>query len=109
MAIKDQVTVQDIGRSYAEAVRGQPTAKRLWVSTGPDYVALWLLTKPVDMDTRRRFFVPVADMYDRFPDAHMRFHVIDPSEYDGLDLEHDGPDLDRVRPADAVEIPLQHG
>ena len=100
MAIKDEVTAQEIGRSYAAAVSREPTAQRLWVSSHRDYIELWLLSEPIDMDTRRRFFEPVAEMHDRFPDANARFHVINPSEYDGLDLR-------MVLPADAAEIPLR--
>lgn len=100
MAVQNRVTAREIGRSYAVAVSGMPAARRLWISTHRDAVDLWLLTGPIDEETRRRLFDPVASMYDRFPGADMRFHVINPDE-------HHRFDLDLILPSDAKEIPLR--
>ena len=56
MTVENLVTAQEIGRSFANAVRNDPVARRLWVLAGPDHVELWLLVEPNDMEIDRRLY-----------------------------------------------------
>jgi hypothetical protein len=101
MAVPKLVTAQDIGRACADAVRDEPAAQRLWVSTHQGEFRVWLLVEPMmDEETELRLYGADLAMYARFPEADVFLLVINPSDYEPFDLRS-------VIPADAVEIALR--
>ena len=100
MTVANEVTAQRMGRSFAESASREPAAKRLWVAPREGYVELWLLTEPTDADTERRLYGASMELYDRFPDAHFRIGVLNPSLSEGWDPMSEIP-------PDAEEIPLR--
>lgn len=100
MAVQDQVAALDMAGCLAEAIRDEPAAKRLWVSTHRDRVELSILTEPIDSDTELRLYRAGLVLHDRFPDAYFLIDVINPDHFARLDLE-------MLLPQGAREIPLQ--
>ncbi len=92
------VTPLTIAESLADDVRAEPALKRFLVSTQPVLVELWLLTAPTDAETERRLYGLSLDLYDRFPDAYFRVHVINPGHIE------DG-DISGIVPAEARRSP----
>lgn len=82
MAVTDQVTAREMGQAYAELVRGEATAKRLWVSTSCCEVNLWLLTEPIDHDAELRLYGAGIRLYDRFETGAF-LHVLNPALSEG--------------------------
>jgi hypothetical protein len=101
MAVANRATLAEIGKTYAEAVRAEPAAKQLWVDHHRDYFELWLVTEPIDADIEYRLYEAELVLHDRFPDAYIRFHVLNPRYFDPFDPAD-------LIPASAEEIPLRH-
>lgn len=100
MAIADPVTTQDTGRTFAQMVRDEQAALRLWARHHRDYLEFWLLTVPIDADTERRLYAAGVELRDRFPEVNIRVRILNPRFF-----EHD--DLTELVPAGAEEIPLR--
>lgn len=100
MAIADRVTAAEIGRVYAEAVRDEPAAWRLRVSSHRDYYELWLVTEPIEPDVQRRLYTAELVLYDRFPGVYLRLHILNPMYFDGSNPA-------AMIPLDAEEILLR--
>ncbi len=101
MAVTDRATLAEIGQTYAAAVRDEPTAKQLWAGSHRDYFELWLVTDPIDADTERRFYKAELVLHDRYPEAYIRFHVLNPGHFDPFEPAD-------LIPTYAEEIPLRH-
>jgi hypothetical protein len=103
VAVVDAVTARELGRAYAEAVRDEPAAKRLWARPNRGEVELWLLVdESADIAAERRLYGAGLILHDRFPEPSPFILVINPSRYDPFDLGE-------VIPRDAEEIPLPSG
>ncbi|HEY7061834.1 MAG TPA: hypothetical protein VII06_10155 [Chloroflexota bacterium] len=99
MAVENVAQAQEIGRHLAGLLREQAAVRRLWYTMPHgDDVAFWLLTEPIDFDGERALYALSLTVFDRFPDARLRVHVLNPSNY------ADGDAASSV-PTDAVEIP----
>ena len=99
MAIADLVTARELGRAYADAIRGEAAASRLWVSAHGDSVGLWLLTQPIDADAERRLYGATAMLHHRLLERYFRFHLLNPRMFEELVLEEEVP-------KEAEEVPL---
>ncbi len=102
MAIEQAATAAEIARAFADLVRHEESARRLWVSTHRDYMELWLLTDSIDAEEEHRFYEADACLWDRFPEAYVRLHIVNPRT-----TEPFNPDA--VAPKGAEEIPLRPG
>jgi len=100
MAIADRATLADIAETYANAIREEAAAKRLWASSHRDYFELWLVTEPIDADTQRQLYTAELVLYDRFPDVFLSVHVLNPRHFGDSDPAE-------MIPPDAIEIPLR--
>jgi hypothetical protein len=90
MAVLYHVLPQAVARRFADAVRSEPAAKRLWVWSQPgyidperEYVELWLLHDPVDEATEQRMRVAAAALHEHFPEVHIRVHRVTPQMLGG--------------------------
>jgi hypothetical protein len=99
MAITPAVDARAMAEALAAVVASEPALEHLLVSTERDLIELWLLTAPTDADTERRLYGESIMLYDRFPDACFRVHVLNPAYFE------DG-DVSGIVPAGAEEIPL---
>jgi hypothetical protein len=102
MAIMQATTAAEIARAFADLVRHEASARRLWVSTQRDYMELWLLTDPIDGDAERRFHEAAVSLWDRYPSAYVRLHIVNPRTTELGDPAD-------VVPNGAEEIPLHPG
>jgi hypothetical protein len=100
MAVTDRATLAEIGKTYAEAVRAEPAARQLWVDSHRDYFELWLVTEPIDTDVEDRLYEAELVLHDRFPEAYIRFHILNPRHFDPFEP------ADLIPPG-AEEIPLR--
>ncbi len=100
MAITPAVDAREAAESLAAEVSAEPAVEHLFVSTDRDLIELWLLTAPTDAETERRLYGLQLELYDRFPDAYFRVHVINPDYFE------DG-DISGIVPSEAEEIPLR--
>jgi hypothetical protein len=91
---------RELGSTFARVLKHDAAAARLWVSTQPDVVELWVLTEVVDAEDERRLYRLVDTLYERFPEARFRLHLLNPSTYDEFDLGD-------LLPPDADEIILR--
>jgi hypothetical protein len=98
VALTTQTYAEQLGRTYAEAARGEHSILELWVSTVPGHVHLWLITQPIDAATERGLHRLTGALYDRFGKADFQLHVLNPPHFRG--------DVRNVVPRDAVQIPL---
>jgi len=92
-----------MGQRFADQVRGRDDAHRLWLSNHRDEVEVWLLTKPIDMESERVFYSAAMMLYEWFPNAHITFHLLNPRHFE--DVSEDG--LLSVLPESAAEVPLR--
>lgn len=104
MAVAYHATAYEVGASFADLVHYQEAALQLWVATNRDTVELWLLTHPLEPDQVSTFYEAAAMLYDRFPNAFIRFHLINPRLYE---TDANGAIELHGIPADADEIPLR--
>ncbi len=101
MALVDEASTVEVGRTFADLVGGDPAVRRLWVRPHHGWIELRVLTTPTDLDARHRLYGATLPLFDQLPDDHApRLFVLDPQDYDDL-----GPTVDV--PANAVEIPLR--
>ncbi len=100
MAITPSVSAREMAESLAAVVRDEPALQHLLVSTERDRIELWLLTAETDAETELRVYGHSLMLYDRFPDADFRVHVLNPADFE------DG-DVRSIVPAGAEEIPLR--
>jgi hypothetical protein len=91
---------REIGRYWARLVQAQPAAQRMWVRAVRDYVELWLLTAPIEHDAELGLYEAADLVQDCFPEAPIRFGVLNPCHYD------EGDALSAL-PMDAIEIPMR--
>jgi hypothetical protein len=95
----EPVDAHVLGTAFADMLRGDAVAERLWVSEHRGLVRLWLQTKPVDGAGERRLHGLEGDLYDRFPGASFHLVLLNPRFF-----EH--PDMEDLVPSDAEEIGL---
>jgi hypothetical protein len=95
----EPVDAHDLGVAFAEVVREDQAAERLWVTEHRGLVRLWLLTKPLDGAGERRLHGLEDHLYDRFPEARFHLVLLNPRFFDH-------PDLQDLVPSDAEEIAL---
>lgn len=100
MAVADQVSPAKVGKTFAESVRAESAAKQLWVRSHRDYFELWLITEPVEADVERRLYAATLLLHDRFPEAYIRLHLLNPRYFEEFNPS------DTI-PPDAEEIPLR--
>ena len=100
MAVAPRAITGEIGRSFAERIRAEPTARALRVRAARGGVELWLVTAPADPDTAYRFYEAGAAVEAQFPDVELYLHVLNARNY---------PHVDPLTliPAGAEEVPLR--
>ena len=107
MAIVDHVATHEMVRTFAEAIKDEPSVRRFWAWTEPsyiepgrDYVELWLLTDPIDPETDRRLGMAAMRLHERFPEDYIRMHTMTTEMLGGREP------AGAIREG-AVEIPLR--
>ena len=100
MAVTTPALAQEIARCWAQTVASEAAVQRLWVQATNDYAELWLLTAPSDFAAERRLYDAAAHVQVRFPDAAIRFHVLNPNNYESAEPADWVPDT-------AVEVSLR--
>jgi hypothetical protein len=90
----------ELGSAFASVLRHDAAATRLWVSTRRDIVQLWVLTEAVGAEAERRLYRLVDGLYERFPEARFRLHLLNPNTHEDLVP-------DDLIPLDAEEISLR--
>lgn len=74
-------TARRIGQKFANAVRDEPAAQALSVSSEGERVELWLLTEPTDAETEQRLYAAGTFLEEEFADVDIRVHVLNPAWY----------------------------
>ncbi len=97
-----QAYAEQVGRAYAEAVRGNEAVLELWVSAVPGTVHVWMVVPPVDSDTERDLHRLSGGVYDHFGKADFMLHILNPRN-------HIRGDARSAVPHGAVQIPLHRG
>src|SRR5262249_33427454 len=67
----------EVGRAFAEIIRGDPVVRELWVTADTEEpgIYLWLITDPLDMDAESEFFgSPMDQLAERFPAEYVLVH-----------------------------------
>ena len=93
------VDARELATAFADIVGADPVVERMWVSEHRGVVSFWLLTRPAEADDERRLYLSIDRLYDRFGDIAIRLHLINPRNYEPLEL-------DVVLPQGADEIAL---
>ena len=87
--------------ALAGMVRDDPAVLRMWVSSHRGVASFWLLTQAsVATAAERRLYGLSGALFDRFPEADFRLHVVNPRDYEPFEL-------DIVLPTGAKEIALR--
>ena len=92
----------EVGRAFAEIIRGEPVARELWITVDTEElgVSLWLITEPIDLDKVGELYEsPLGRLYERFPEGDFDFNVLNPLHTTG--------DVHGALPRDAEPIPLR--
>jgi hypothetical protein len=88
-----------MARMLASILQKESVVERLWADSHRDYVEFWLLTAPTTADVERHLYTLSTQMHERYPDAVIRFHVINPRYFEDFDVTE-------IVPAQASEIQL---
>jgi len=84
-------TAQNVGRTFAEAVRGEHAVREIWVSNDRDHVELWVYTAPITHDQELHLYGLEDVIYDRFEDADVQMHIQHAGLYDTTDFVFRAP------------------
>ena len=99
MAIIRQVDAQTIGRDYAESVRDLGFVRSVHVRETRDWLEIWVVTEPIDLLEEEPLYEAGVHLWDRFPEAGVLIHVVNPMDYpEGHDL------IRNVVPSRAKEV-----
>ncbi|ACZ37663.1 MAG: hypothetical protein DIU58_002620 [Sphaerobacter thermophilus] len=99
VGLDNEIPVQRIGRAFAALIQDEPAVQQFWVRQHCGWVELWLLTEPIDRSIERHLYGTVSHLYEQFPEAAIRLHLINPRLYEAMDLE-------TIIPQDAESVPL---
>jgi hypothetical protein len=99
---KQSVAAADIGRAFAELVKGDSAISSIWVRQHRDVCEVWVLTAEIDADQERGLYAASGTLHDIFPNALMRFHLINPLHYEPPIEEA----VHEVLPQDADPVPF---
>ena len=100
MAIRAGATPQQIARRFAELVREEPAARKLWLEVRDHDIQLWLLATDTDRETENRLYEASFVLAEAFPDAPIHFHLLVPRFYVNGDPQ-------AALPPGLEEIPLR--
>jgi hypothetical protein len=87
MAVAPGVGIDAGGGVFAEAAREHPSALEAWVSARRDQSDLWLLVEPLSLTEERHRYEIVNRLHERFAGTDFTLHVLNPSTFDGLDVQ----------------------
>ena len=96
MAIKIPASADELGRVFAQAAQHEPLVMELWMTTRRDGVHLWLLIERAGDDEERRLYGLLDVLDERFLEADVQLHVLNPVSYT--------TDVRQVLPRDAKKI-----
>jgi hypothetical protein len=100
MAVGNELKPEELGRRLAEVLaRPEGIVRGLWMTTRRGTVTVWILTRPIDSDTRQHLYERTAVLYEFFPEAELAVHVLNPEWF------KDGDALSAL-PPDAQPIPF---
>ncbi len=85
MAVAPGVTIETVGRAFAEAAREQQPALEAWVSARHDQFDLWLLVESLTLAEERQLYGIVDRLYERFPGTDFTLHILNPATFEDLD------------------------
>lgn len=102
MAVRHSVDAHTLGTRLARIFSDNPVVRELWIEPEHEEVVVWLITEPVDADTRRTLHGASLVVYDEeeFADAMFEMHILSPTNYP------EGYDLHDSIPAHATRIDL---
>ena len=94
------VDVYELASALAEMVRNEHSVLRMWMSCHRGVASFWLLTTSLEARDERHLYGLSGDLFDRFPDAMFRLHLLNPRDYKSFEL-------DLILPKGAEEIALR--
>lgn len=102
VAVRHSVDAHTLGIRLARVFSNDPNVLELWIEPDHEEVVFWLVTEPVDADTRRALHGASLVVYDEeeFADAMFEIHILSPTNYP------EGYDLHDSIPASATRIDL---
>lgn len=84
-------TAQNVGRTFAEAVRGEHAVREVWVSNDRDHVDVWVYTEPITREQELHLYGLEDVIYDRFEEADVQVHIQHAGLYDTTDFVFRAP------------------
>ncbi|HYI14934.1 MAG TPA: hypothetical protein VEX37_06065 [Thermomicrobiales bacterium] len=81
MAVTRQVDAQTIGRLYVESVRDLGTVRSVHVRETRDWLEVWVVTEPIDIQNEEPLYEAGVNLRHRFPDASILIRLANPSEF----------------------------
>jgi hypothetical protein len=90
----------ELATALAEMIGHEPSVVRMWMSYHRGVASFWLLTTSTEASDERRLYGLSGDLFDRFPEAMFRLHLLNPRDYESFELE-------LVLPQGAEEIALR--
>jgi len=96
MVITSGVTAQQMGKTLAEALHGQPRIAEIWVTTRPDGVHIWLIVEPIETEEQRRLYLFADVLHELFPGSPAMLHILNPRNHRG--------DIHLSLPGDATPV-----
>ena len=96
MAITTNTVAEQMGRAVADEVAERPSVSEIWVSPGPDWVHIYLLTSEIERDEEMSLYRPASILDTMFPDVMFQLHVMKPSNW--------RVPLREALPPDAIQI-----
>lgn len=105
MVVDRAIDANEVGRTFAQHVQNTSDVVGVWVRLHREVFEVWVQTEPISTDREYELYSLVRLLHETFPHALIRFHLINPCDFD----EPDENDLavDAGVPQNAEPIPLQ--
>ena len=85
MITEHAIGASDVGKTFAELVEEDQSIVGVWARRHRDVFEVWVLTEPISIEYERHLYGMVSVLHDAFPDALIRFHLINPRHFDIAD------------------------
>ena len=103
MVVDRKLTVESLGKAFAEHLRNEPDVRELWVAEDEDGFVVSIITDEIDQERELQLYSCSSRVRQQFPEALYEVHLTIPSRYSYTSLA----ELRRGKLSpDAKKVPL---
>ena len=84
MVVDRKLTVESLGKAFAEHLRNEPDVRELWVAEDEDGFVVSIITDEIDPERERHLYAYASPIQRKLPDALFEVHVSNPRYYPSL-------------------------